>query len=297
MVGFHTQRYRKNCADALESELGGRFDGRLYHHGRARVQLGVYPIGTDPDTFTDWAKSPEASHQASKLRQMVRGRRILLGVDRLDYTKGISERLLAFDRLLERYPSWRDQVSMTQISAPSRTRVPEYTAQKREVDRLVGEINGRYSEDDWIPVRHLYRSYTQEELAAFYREADVCLVTPLRDGMNLVAKEYIASQTDNPGVLLLSQFCGTAEDLSEALIVNPYDIEGTASVLNRALNMDLTERRERWQALNKRVHERTAQTWRTHFLADLEKRDLTSGSGSKRKTRPTQAKTAKRART
>ncbi|MCE2486722.1 MAG: alpha,alpha-trehalose-phosphate synthase (UDP-forming) [Desulfurellaceae bacterium] len=290
LVGFHTQRYRKNCADALESELGGSFDGRLYQHGKARVQLGVYAIGTDPDSFADWATSPEASLQASKLRQMVRGRRILLGVDRLDYTKGISERLLAFDRLLERHPAWRDQVSMTQISAPSRTRVPEYAAQKREVDRLVGEINGRYSEDDWIPVRHLYRSYTQEELAAFYREADVCLVTPLRDGMNLVAKEYIASQTDNPGVLLLSQFCGTAEDLVEAVIVNPYDIDGTASALNRALNMNLTERRERWQALNKRVHERTAQTWRDRFLADLEKSDQAARPSSKPKTRSTKSK-------
>ena len=296
LVGFHTERYRRNCADALASELGGSFRGPVYRHGKAEVQLGVYAIGTDPETFATWASSPEASRNASRLRQTVRGRRILLGVDRLDYTKGISERLLAFDRLLERYPAWRDQVSMTQISAPSRTRVPEYIAQKQEVDRLVGEINGRYSEDDWIPVRHLYRAFTQEELAAFYREADVCLVTPLRDGMNLVAKEYIAAQTENPGVLLLSQFCGTAEDLREAVIVNPYDIDGTASALNRALNMDLQERRERWQALNKRVHERTAQTWRDRFLADLEKRAIPTDQKAKpkRKASPTKAKAAKK---
>ncbi len=296
LVGFHTERYRRNCADALESELGGTFRGAVYQHGKAQVQLGVYAIGTDPDTFAAWANSPEASRHASRQRQTARGRRILLGVDRLDYTKGISERLLAFDRLLERYPSWRDQVSMTQISAPSRTRVPEYVAQKREVDRLVGEINGRYSEDDWIPVRHLYRAYTQEELAAFYREADVCLVTPLRDGMNLVAKEYIASQTENPGVLLLSQFCGTAEDLREAVIVNPYDIDGTATALNRALNMGLQERRERWQALNKRVRTRTAQSWRAHFLADLENRASppSPASKSKPKASPTKAKTTKK---
>ena len=294
LVGFHTERYRRNCADALESELGGTFEGPIYHHGKAKTQLGVYAIGTDPDTFATWANSPEATLQAGRLRRMVRGRRIILGVDRLDYTKGISERLLAFDRLLERYPSWRDQVSMTQISSPSRTRVPEYIAQKQEVDRLVGEINGRYSEGDWIPVRHLYRSYTQEELAAFYREADVCLVTPLRDGMNLVAKEYVASQTENPGVLLLSQFCGTAEDLREAVIVNPYDIDGTATALNRALNMDLKERRERWQALNKRVHERTAQTWRARFLADLEKRGMQPSPAPKRKASPTKAQAAKK---
>ena len=178
---------------------------------------------------------------------------------------------------------------MTQISAPSRTRVPEYVAQKREVDRLVGEINGRYSEDDWIPVRHLYRAYTQEELAAFYREAGGCLVTPLRDGMNLVAKEYIASQTEKPGVLLLSQFCGTAEDLREAVIVNPYDIDGTATALNRALNMGLQERRERWQALNERVRTRTAQSWRAHFLADLEKRASPPSPASKSKPKTASA--------
>jgi trehalose-6-phosphate synthase len=185
---------------------------------------------------------------------------------------------------------------MIQISSPSRTRVPEYIAQKQEVDRLVGEINGRYSEEDWTPVRHLYRSYTQEELAAFYRQADVCLVTPLRDGMNLVAKEYIACQTDNPGVLLLSQFCGTAEDLREAVIVNPYDIDGTATALNRALNMDLEERRERWQALNERVHARTAQTWRARFLADLEKGGSQPSSAPKPKPKasPAKAKAAKK---
>ncbi|MEW6299676.1 MAG: trehalose-6-phosphate synthase, partial [Thermodesulfobacteriota bacterium] len=196
-------------------------------------------------------------------------RRIVLGVDRLDYTKGISERLLAFERLLERYPSWQGRVSLIQISAPSRTRVPEYIAQKQEVDRLVGAINGRFSEEDWVPIRYLYRTYSQEELAAFYREADVCIVTPLRDGMNLVAKEYIAAQTADPGVLVLSRFCGAAEELREAVIVNPYDVDGMADDLKRALEMPLAERQERWQALIKRVHAVTAQTWCDRFLADL----------------------------
>jgi trehalose 6-phosphate synthase len=269
LVGFHTQRYRKNCADALESELGGSFDGRLYHHGKARVQLGVYAIGTDPDSFADWATSPEASLQASKLRQMVRGRRILLGVDRLDYTKGISERLLAFDRLLERHPAWRDQVSMTQISAPSRTRVPEYAAQKREVDRLVGEINGRYSEDDWIPVRHLYRSYTQEELAAFYREADVCLVTPLRDGMNLVAKEYVATRLEDDGVLVLSEFAGAAAELPDALLVNPHDVNAMAATIEQAITLDPDDGVRRMKAMREVVRRHSVHEWAAQFIEAL----------------------------
>ena len=269
LLGFHTHRYRQNCADALRMELGGTFDGEVYRHGKSSVRLGAYAIGTDPTTFERWARSAQADLQSRRLRQSVRGRRILLGVDRLDYTKGIAERLSAFERLLERHPHWRGRVSLIQISAPSRTRVPEYITQKQEVEQLVGAINGRFSEGDWTPVRYLYRAYSQEELAAFYREADVCIVTPLRDGMNLVAKEYIASQTVNPGVLVLSRFCGAANDLREAVIINPYDIDGTADAFKQALEMPLAERKERWHVLLERVHTRTAQTWSTQFLAAL----------------------------
>lgn len=269
VLGFHTQRYCQNCVDAMCIELGGTFDRGTYRGERGAVRCGVYAIGTDPTNFARWATSAQAEAQSKRLRRSVRGRRIVLGVDRLDYTKGISERLLAFERLLERYPSWQGRVSLIQISAPSRTRVPEYIAQKQEVDRLVGAINGRFSEEDWVPIRYLYRTYSQEELAAFYREADVCIVTPLRDGMNLVAKEYIAAQTADPGVLVLSRFCGAAEELREAVIVNPYDVDGMADDLKRALEMPLAERQERWQALIKRVHAVTAQTWCDRFLADL----------------------------
>jgi trehalose 6-phosphate synthase len=269
LLGFHTHRYCQNCADALCLELGGTFDGEVYRQGKASVRLGAYAIGTDPTTFARWARSAQADLQSRRLRQSVRGRRILLGVDRLDYTKGIAERLLAFERLLERHPQWRGRVSLIQISAPSRTRVPEYITQKQEVERLVGAINGRFSEEDWIPVRYLYRAYSQEELAAFYREADVCIVTPLRDGMNLVAKEYIAAQTVDPGVLVLSRFCGAADDLREAVIINPYDIDGTADAFHQALEMPLAERKERWQMLLERVHTRTAQAWSEQFLSAL----------------------------
>lgn len=268
LLGFHTQQYYRNFMEAACSEVGGKFDENTYC-GTSSVRVGVYPIGIDPDAFEHWANNPDAVRNGDFLRQIVRNRRIVIGVDRLDYTKGIPERLMAFEQFLERYPSWHGRVSMIQISAPSRSCVPEYTAQKREIDELVGRINGRFSEGDWIPVHYWYRSFSQADLSAFYREADVCFVTPLRDGMNLVAKEYIASQTGEPGVLILSRFCGASEDLREALIINPYDIDGTAESLKRALEMPLGERRYRRQALLKHVRTHTARSWSNQFLVDL----------------------------
>ena len=208
------------------------------------------------------------SSNSGRLLRSVRDR-IILGVDRLDYTKGIPHRLLAFERFLERFPTMRGKVSMVQISAPSRTKVPEYIQEREYVDRLVGSINGRFSEAGWVPIHHLYRSYTQEDLAAFYRDAQVCLVTPLRDGMNLVAKEFVASQGDDPGVLILSRFCGAAESMGEALIVNPYDTEEMANAIQMALSMPKRERYRRWEFLIDGVRNNTAQTWSDAFLSDL----------------------------
>ena len=158
---------------------------------------------------------------------------------------------------------------MVQISAPSRSRVPEYIQERDRVDQLVGRINGRFSEAGWLPVHYLYRSYSQIELAGFFRQADVCLVTPLRDGMNLIAKEFVASQGENPGVLVLSKFCGSAATMPEALIVNPYDVEETTAAVYQALTMPMRERKRRWEALILGVTQDTAQRWGEAFLADL----------------------------
>lgn len=269
LVGFHTQRYCENFINAVCKEFGGTFDGKTYYYERLSVRCSAYPIGIDPNALMCWANNPNTIQKERRLREFVQDRRLVLGVDRLDYTKGVRERLLAFERLLERYPYWQKRVSMIQISVPSRTHVPEYAAHKQEIDQLVGNINSRFSEDDWVPVVYLYRSYPQEELSAFYREADVCFVTSLRDGMNLVAKEFIASQSDNPGVLVLSKFCGAAEDLQEALIVNPNDIDETTNALRSALEMPQGERCARWQVLMKRVCTHTARAWCDRFLTDL----------------------------
>lgn len=269
LIGFQTERFRHNFEQSLLLDLEGILEGHSFKYRSKRLKIGVYPIGIDSRSFQRWSVSPKAADQAESIKQFIGNRRLILGVDRLDYTKGIVERLRAFERLLDRFPSWKRKVSMIQISAPSRTRIPEYIGQKRDIDRIVGEINGRLADADWIPISYLYRSYDQETLAGFYRVSDVCLVSPLRDGMNLVSKEYVASQSDNPGVLVLSRFCGAADDLKEAMIVNPYDIDGTARALKRALEMPLGERKGRWFSLSERVGKNSARSWRSQFLGDL----------------------------
>jgi len=269
LVGVHTEGYLQNLQDALTSELGGSLSKGIFACGDLSTRLGVYPIGIDPTIFQQ-----HENQQTRGLAQRLSiprstAHRIILGVDRLDYTKGIPERLMAFERLLEHHPSLRSKVSFVQISSPSRRRVPEYIQEKARVDQLVGHINGRFSEEGWVPVRYLYRSHSQQELARFYRDAHVCMVTPLRDGMNLVAKEFVASQGNDPGVLVLSKFTGSASFMREALHVNPYDIDGTAKTTFQALQMPLAERRQRWEELMKVVCKNTARHWSRAFRSDL----------------------------
>ncbi len=262
LVAFQTARDAENYVFAVRRELGIDAD--------ARQRVAAHPISIDPRPYEEWACSRRSVRRARWLREAVRSRRLILGVDRLDYTKGIELRLRAFGRMLERHPRYRKRVCFIQISAPSRTRVAAYVRLRQEVEGLVGHLNGRFGEADWVPVRYLFRSYAQEELAAFYREADVGLVSPLRDGMNLVAKEYVACQAGDPGVLVLSRFAGAAQELAEAVIVNPHDVDGTADALARALSMPLGERRARQAALIARVRRRTAKDWAEGILADLE---------------------------
>jgi len=202
----------------------------------------------------------------------------ILGVDRLDYTKGIHERLLAIERLLERHPGLRRRIAFTQVLVPSRERVAEYGELKREIDETVGRINGRFSERGWSPIRYLVRSLPPAELVALYRQADVALVTPLRDGMNLVAKEYVAAQLDDDGVLILSEMAGAADELQEALLVNPFDVDEVADALHRALQMPRDERRARMSALRHRVRANDVRAWVDRFLDASERAGLRARS-------------------
>jgi trehalose 6-phosphate synthase/phosphatase len=235
----------------------------VVEHGDRAVQVGVYPIGIDFDDFERRASSAARSTARG-------GQRIVLGVDRLDYTKGIPDRILAFERLLELYPEHREKVTLMQVAVPSRAQVAEYRDLKREIDELVGQVNGRFATATWSPIRYLYRSLPQDRLAGIYRDADVALVTPLRDGMNLVAKEYVASQLDDPGVLVLSSLAGAAETMREALLVNPYNLDGTAEAIHRALTMDEDERRSRMAALRKREQRDDVHQWVNSFLSSAD---------------------------
>jgi trehalose 6-phosphate synthase len=195
----------------------------------------------------------------------------VVGIDRLDYTKGIPERLLAFGRMLELFPEWRGKVSFLQVSVPSRENVPEYAEQRAKVENVVGRINGEYGETHWVPIRYLYRSYGRVQLSQLYRAAHVGCVTPLRDGMNLVAKEYVAAQDPlNPGVLLLSTFAGAAREMGDALLTNPWHIDGMARDMDRALRMSPEERKDRHVKLLATVTRTTALTWAEDFLRMLE---------------------------
>jgi trehalose 6-phosphate synthase/phosphatase len=234
------------------------------------TRLEALPIGIAPDEFLRFIEKDRGTQQAyEEHRRRFAGQKILLAVDRLDYTKGIPHRLRTFRRLLERAPQLRGKVVLVQVAVPSRERIPLYEELRHKVSELVGEINGEFGTPDWTPVVYMRRGIGRSELVALYAAADVGWVTPLRDGMNLVAKEYVACQRRAEGVLLLSEFAGAAAEMGEAFLVNPHDEEGTAEVLQRCLELPLEDRRERMAALHRRVHRNTVFAWSERFVQIL----------------------------
>lgn len=269
LLGFHTSPYRSHFASSVLRILGLPVTASGVDVDGRPVRLGVYPMGVDAAALEALARDPEIEREAARLREDARGERVLLGIDRLDYTKGIPRRLLAFERLLEREPRWRRRTRLVQIAAVSRDRVPSYKAFRAEVDELVGRINGVFSTVGWVPIRYVHRSHGERQVAALYQAADVMLVTPLRDGMNLVAKEFVASRVDEDGVLVLSEFAGAAAEMAEAVQVNPYDIDALARAYHDALTMGEDERRQRMRALRHRVAASDVHRWAARFLEEL----------------------------
>jgi trehalose 6-phosphate synthase/phosphatase len=270
LVGFHTPTYLRHFATALTDILGLTVDiDRVQLPGR-EVRLGVFPMGVDASLFHNLSRDPAVEAEAEALRGDG-SVRILVGVDRLDYTKGIPRRLLAFERMLETHPELREKVRLIQVAVPSRTGVEAYQDFRSLVDGLVGRINGAFGTPRWVPVHYIFRGLSAEDLVALYRAADVMLVTPLRDGMNLVAKEFVAARTDGDGVLVLSEFAGASWELPEALAVNPYDTDATGEVIFRALTMEPEERRARLAPLRERVATFDVHRWVSSFLEQLER--------------------------
>ncbi len=262
LVGLHVRSYAMHFMTCAERLLGCEVDrnaGIVHFEGR-EVSVQAHPVGVDV------AMVERLAARAGAMGAGADGMLRVLGVDRLDYSKGIHERLLAIERLLERHPEYLRRVVFTQVLVPSRERVPDYGRLKREIDEAVGRINGRFSERKWAPVRYMARSLPPEELIAHYRRSDVALVTPLRDGMNLVAKEYAAAQLEDDGVLILSELAGAAEEMQEALLVNPFDVDAVAEALDAALSMPDDERRARMSALRDRVRVNDVRVWVRRFL-------------------------------
>ncbi len=275
LIGFQTLRDRRNFTSGITSMIPGvRILSRhryytLFAYNNRIVKVGHFPISIDFAAFDKQARSKDVSEAAWYMREHFEGRELALGVDRLDYTKGIPERFLAFERALEKYPDLRQKVSLIQVVVPSRTLVPEYQTLKEELDGLAGRINGRFGEPGWIPIHYLYRSLDTTQLLAYYRTSEIALITPLRDGMNLVAKEYCACSVDLNGVLILSEFAGAADQLGQgAITVNPYDIEKTADAIYLAFTMPPEERQQRMQMLRGKIRRNNVHRWVNWFLAE-----------------------------
>lgn len=272
VLGFHTDEWRDAFAAYVLYEAQGMMlsDGRLRAFGRT-VLPRAFPIGIDAAGFRALRDSEAGVESFERMVESKAGRRMLLGVDRLDYSKGIEERLLAYERLLNERPELKREIFLLQISTYTRAEVEAYQDMVARLDALSGRINGANAEMDWIPVRNVHRLHARDELVGVYRAADVALVTPLRDGMNLVAKEFVAAQDEaDPGVLILSRFAGAAQQMREALIVNPFSQEDVADAIAKALAMPLDERRRRWRVLLEGVERDDINAWRDTFVAALE---------------------------
>jgi trehalose 6-phosphate synthase len=266
------------CARLLakEVQIEGRGQVMAAHVGKREVRIGAFPISIDYAAFQRRAASPEVTAKAQELHRLLPERKLILGIDRLDYTKGIPLRLKAFENLLERHPKLRERVSMIQVVVPSREDIPEYHRLRSEIEQLVGHINGRFARPGgWVPIWYEYRNLSRLELLAYYRAAHIALITPLKDGMNLVAKEYCTCSIEEDCVLILSEFAGAASQLYRgALLVNPYDIEGVADALRFAVDMAPAERQARMKRMRSSIREYDVFWWVDSFLRAAITKDL-----------------------
>jgi len=271
LIGFQTGDDRENFLDYISSELGLKIASGVVSSRFGKTSVAVFPIGIDPEKFAQQAAKAVSHPDVSRLRRSLNGEKLAIGVDRLDYSKGLINRINAFDRMWTNQPQLQRTVSLLQIATPSRGAIEAYSNLQSELARLISDVNGRHGEVDWTPIRYLNKGFSQTVLAGLYRTAQVGVVTPLHDGMNLVAKEYVAAQNPaDPGVLVLSKFAGAANELDTALLVNPHDIDGMAGTIATALTMPLTERRMRWEAMMEKLRTGTIQHWFADFVDALQ---------------------------
>ncbi|MGB5985911.1 MAG: trehalose-6-phosphate synthase [Desulfobacterales bacterium] len=286
LVGFQTPRDKRNfvqCLRAIRRDVPvkGRGQVVLAEGEERQVRIGNFPISIDFDEFARQATDPGVDQRVEQIRTNLSSeelrRTLLLGVDRLDYTKGIPERLQAFAIALKHYPELREKISLIQIVVPSREKIPKYQELKLEIQRLVSDINGRYGQTGWVPIHYIFRSVDRAELVALYRAADIALITPLKDGMNLIAKEYCAANIEDQGVLIMSEFAGAAGQFQrQALLVNPYDREGVAAAIASACAMPRAEAKRRMKTLRRKVRKSDIYWWVDAFLNAVFAHDLSA---------------------
>jgi len=272
LIGLQSHRDRDALLDYFRTEMQAktRVNGDVQLRNGRQLRVQPFPVAIDTLEVARQAKRAATSAATQRLIRSLEQRALAIGVDRLDYSKGIPQRFEAFAHFLSQHPEWRSRISFLQIAPPSREEVPEYRELRSRLERLAGATNGRYAEPDWMPIRYVNRSFNQATLTGFYRVADIAVVTPLRDGMNLVAKEYVAAQeADDPGVLILSSFAGAADELKQAIIINPFDSDDIAESFVAALRMPVAERRERWQAMYDYLVRNDVVAWRTRYLDAL----------------------------
>src|SRR5712672_1032833 len=275
LIGFQTEDDREGFLGYLSCDLGLEVENGVVTSRYRTSRVAVFPIGIDPEKFAQHAAKAASHPDVSRLRRSLNGEKLAIGVDRLDYSKGLINRIKAFDRMWTTQPQLLRTVSLLQIATPSRGAIEAYGNLQSEVAKLVTDVNGIHGEADWTPIRYLNKGYGQAVLAGLYRTAQVGVVTPLQDGMNLVAKEYVAAQNPaDPGVLVLSKFAGAANELDTALLVNPHDIDGMARTIGVALSMPVTERRMRWEAMMTKLRGGTIQRWFADFVEALQETHL-----------------------
>jgi trehalose 6-phosphate synthase len=270
LVGFQTDEDADNFADYLTTCRMPRRDSRTFIAGTRTMRIGVFPVGVEVNEFERLARRASKLGAVREVVASLNERSMIIGVDRLDYSKGLSLRMRAFEYFLANFPRWRGGVTYLQITPRSRSDIREYADMERRIDETVGRVNGHYGEASWTPIRYVNRAHSRTTLAGLYRSSRAALVTPLRDGMNLVAKEYVAAQdSEDPGVLILSRFAGAAVECQSALLVNPYDPEAVAAAIDQALSMPLDERRGRHDALVKILSDNDIKHWGLRFVEAL----------------------------
>src|SRR5690606_1875049 len=270
VVGFHTDEWLQSFRDFATLEMGAEAEGDTLRIGDRKVQMLTCPIGIDAAEFRALAEGETARRTFERMMRSANDRAMIVGVDRLDYSKGLEERFLGYERFLIEHPEVRKEVFLLQIAPPSRAAVDSYRRIRDRLEKLSGHINGAHADLDWVPIRYVNQGYPRDVLAGIYRASRIGLVTPLRDGMNLVAKEYVASQNpEDPGVLILSRFTGAAGQMTDAILINPHSAEEISDAIRRALQMPRDERIRRWTALMEGVQREDVIWWRKRFTDAL----------------------------